>query len=306
MNQKTIVTCALTGAQQGKEANPNLPTQPDEIVAQGIEAYKAGAAILHIHARDSEGRATADVNVFRQIVDGLRDAGCDAVLNLTTGGAVAGLPLSDRIRVVPELQPEIASFSVGGGSLLGRYDDRAGHWVRDRFVPLFSSHEELETVARIFQEHAVRPELEVYHTGMLNNITALIDRGVLAKPLWVNFVMGIAGEVTQATVKNLTFLVDSLPAGSEWLVSAIGARNHFRMLGAVVAMGGHVRVGLEDNVYIAPGELARSNGQLVDKAVRILGELGIEPATPDDAREILGLRSVQQSDQQLDQQLEER
>lgn len=282
-----IVTCALTGAQQGKDANPNLPEQPDEIVAQGIEAWRAGAAILHIHARDRAGRPTAEVAVFRSIVDGLRRAGCDAVLNLTTGGAVAGLPLEERIRVVPELRPEIASFSVGGASLLGRFDEREGRWARDRLVTLFSSHAELERVARVFLEHGVRPELEVYHAGMLNNVRALLARGALAEPLLVNLVMGIPGECTEATVKNLVFLVDQLPPGAQWLVSAIGARNHFRMLGAAVAMGGHVRVGLEDNLYLARGELARSNGQLVEKAVRVLRELGVEPASPDRARDVL-------------------
>lgn len=290
MTERVVVTCALTGAQQGKEANPNLPEQPHEIVAQGLEAWNAGAAILHIHARDEAGRATADVDVFRRIVGGLREAGCDAVLNLTTGGAVAGLPLDDRVRVVPELRPEIASFSLGSGSLLGRYDTDTGTWVRDRFVPLFASHAELERVARTFQANGVRPELEIYHAGMLNNLTALLALGVLDEPLLVNFVMGIPGECTEATVKNLVFLVDGLPPTAQWLVSAIGARNHFRMLGAVVAMGGHVRVGLEDNVYAAPGELARSNGQIVEKAVRILRDLGTEPASPADARRILQLR----------------
>lgn len=285
-----IVTCALTGAQQGKEANPNLPEQPEEIVAQGLEAWREGAAVLHIHARDPAGKATSDVAAFRRIVEGLRAAGCDAVLNLTTGGAVAGLPLEERVRVVPELRPEIASFSVGGGSLLGRYDATAQRWVGDRFVPLFSSHAELERVARLFQESGVRPELEVYHAGMLNNIEALRERGRLEEPLLVNLVMGIPGEVTRAAVRDLVFLVEALPPGTQWLVSAIGARNHFRMLGAVVAMGGHVRVGMEDNVYIARGERARSNGQIVEKAVRILRELGVEPASPEAARKTLRLR----------------
>ncbi len=287
---RVIVTCALTGAQQGKEANPHLPEQPDEIVAQAIEAWEAGAAILHIHARDTDGRASADVNTFRTICEGIRAAGCDAVLNLTTGGAVAGLPLEDRVRVVPELQPEIASFSVGGGSLLGRWDSKADTWVNDRFVPLFSSHGELERVARVFQENGVRPELEVYHAGMLNNVRDLISRGVLDEPMLINFVTGIPGEITEATVKNLVFLVDNLPPNAVWQVSAIGARNHFRMVGAVLAMGGQVRVGMEDNVYLAPGELARSNGQIVEKAVRIIREVGFEPASPDEAREALRLR----------------
>ena len=287
---KTIVTCALTGAQQGKEANPELPEQPAEIIEAGLDAWRAGAAILHLHARDKDGKATGEVGIFRRIVEGLRDGGCDAVLNLSTGGAVAGLGVDERLRVVPELKPEIASFSVGGGSLLGRYDSEAGAWRGDRFVQLFSSHAELERVARLFQDNGVRPELEVYHSGMLNNIAALQALGVLDQPLLVNIVMGIPGEGLKATVKNLLYVVEGLPEGAEWLVSAIGARNHFRMLGAVLAMGGHVRVGLEDNVYLGPGEIAPSNAAMVEKAVRLIRELGAEPASPEEAREILKLR----------------
>lgn len=288
---KTIVTCALTGAQQGKEANPALPEQPAEIIEQGIDAWRAGASILHIHARDANGKASSDVAVFREIVDGLRDGGCDAVLNLTTGGAVAGLPLEERIKVVPELKPDIASFSVGGGSLLGRYDTKSESWKGDRFVSLFSSHAELERVAGIFRDNGVRPELEVYHSGMLNNIAALHERGVFEEPLLVNIVMGIPGETSKATVKNLLYMIEGLPPGSQWLVSAIGARNHFRMLGAVVAMGGHVRVGLEDNVYLTRGQLAACNAELVEKAVRVLRDLGSEPASTSETREILKLRA---------------
>ena len=289
---KVIVTCALTGAQQGKEANPNLPEQPVEIIAQGLEAWRAGAAILHIHARDSSGKATSDGEVFRSIVEGLRGEGCDAVLNLSTGGAIAGLPLEERMGIVPALRPEIASFSVGGGCLLGRHDEARGGWVGDRFVPLFSSHREMEEAARLFRDHGAKPELEVYHAGMINNIRDLAALGVLAEPLLINFVMGIPGEVSEATVKNLLHMVESIPGEFQWLVSAIGARNHFRMMGAVLAMGGNVRVGLEDNVYLRKGQLATSNGQLVEKAVRILGELGVEPASPDEAREILDLRGA--------------
>ncbi len=289
MGDRVVITCALTGAQQGKDRSPAIPEQPDEIIEQGLAAWSAGAAILHIHARDERGKATGDVAVFRRILDGLRAGGCDAVINLTTGGAVAGLPLDERLRVVPELRPDIASLSIGSGCLLGRWDDRAGAWSGDRAVALFSSHAELEKAARLFQEHGVRPELEVYHAGMLNNLRALDARGVLDRPLLVNLVMGIPGECTEATVRDLVHLVGGLPEGAVWQVTAIGAANHFRMLAAAVAMGGQVRVGLEDNVYIARGELARSNGQVVEKAVRILGELGVAPATPDEARELLDL-----------------
>ncbi len=291
---KTIITCALTGAQQGKDRCPGLPEQPEEIIAQGLDAWRAGAAVLHIHARDEEGRATADIAVFRRIVSGLREAGCDALLNLTTGGAVAGLPLEERLAVVPELQPDIASFSLGSGCLLGRWDSRNERWAGDRVVPLFGSHAELERVARVFLRAGVLPELEIYHSGMLNNLRALLERGALAQPLLVNLVMGIPGECTRATVRDLLFLIEGLPAPASWLVSAIGAANHFRMLGAVVAMGGHVRVGLEDNVFIERGRLARSNGQVVEKAAAILRALGAEPASPAEAREILGLHPTLQ------------
>ncbi|GMR02153.1 MAG: 3-keto-5-aminohexanoate cleavage protein [Acidimicrobiia bacterium] len=289
MSTKIALTCALTGAQQGKEANPNLPEQPDEIITHALDAWNAGASILHIHARDENGKATADVEIFRTIVDGIKAAGCDAVINLTTGGAVAGLPLEERVAVVPELEPEIASYSVGGGALLGRYDNRQGRWVNDRWVPLFSSHQELERVARIFQEHDTRPELEVYHAGMMNNVRDLDSIGALDHPLLVNFVTGIPGEITASTVQNLVFLVDQLPDDAVWQATSIGARNHFRMIGAALAMGGQVRVGMEDNIYIGPGELASSNAQIVERAVRIIREVGFEPADPDETRALLML-----------------
>ncbi len=292
-SDRTIITCALTGAQQGKAANPALPEQPDEIIAQGLEAWRAGAAILHLHARDENGKASGEPAIFRQITEGLREAGCDAILNLSTGGAVAGLSIEQRLAVVPELKPEIASFSVGGGSMLGRWDESAGEWINDRFVTLFSSHAELERVARLFKDNGTRPALEAYHSGMLNNIAALDARGVLQKPLLVNLVTGIPGECNPGTVRNLLYLVDHLPPGSCWLVAAIGARNHYRLLGAVVAMGGHVRVGLEDNLYLERGRLAASNGEIVEKAVRILHDLGGEPASPTDARQILELKGGQ-------------
>lgn len=287
--EKVIITCALTGAQQGKEANPNLPTQPEEIIQQAVDAWNAGAAIIHIHARDEQDRATADTDVFRRIVDGIRGRGCDAVINLSTGGAVAGLPLEERIRIVPELKPEIASFSIGGGSLLGKYDPEGRRWVRDQFVPLVQSYAEMEKIARVFLENDVKPELEVYSTAFLNNVWTLRDLGLLQEPLLVNLVTNIPGECIPWTPKNLLFLVESLPPNSEWLVTAIGGKVHFRSAAFCMAMGGHVRTGLEDNVYLEKGVLTRDNAQLVEKVVGLARLIGREPATPDEAREILRL-----------------
>ncbi len=288
--EKVIISCALTGAQQGKEANPNLPTQSEEIIQQAVDAWNAGAAIVHIHARDEQDQATADVNVFRRIVEGIRARGCDAVLNLSTGGAVAGLPLEERIRILPELKPEIASFSVGGGSLLGKYDPAEKRWVRDQFVPLVPSYAEMEQIARVFLENGVKPELEVYSTAFLNNVWTLRDLGLLQEPLLINLVTNIPGECIPWSPRNILFLVESLPPNSQWMVTAIGGKVHFVSAAFCMAMGGHVRVGLEDNVYIAKGVLAKSNAELVEKAVRIAREIGREVATPGEAREILRLR----------------
>lgn len=286
MMDKLIITAALTGAQQGKEANPNLPEQPDEIIAQALECWRAGAAIVHIHARDKRGKATSDTAVFRQIVAGFRAANCDVVINLTTGGAIAGLPLAERIAVVPELKPEIASFSVGA-AMVGRYDREGGRWARDFTMPI--SYADMETIARTMQANGVKPELEVYGAAMLNNVAILRQEGWLDEPLWVNFVMGIPGQVTAATPKNLLHLVEALPPQARWLVTAIGGRAHWRLAALALALGGHVRTGLEDNVYIRKGELAASNAQMVAKMARLAREIGREVASPDEAREILGL-----------------
>ncbi len=245
---------------------------------------------MHLHARDRNGRATGDVAVFREIVNGLKAAACDAVINLTTGGAVAGLPLEERLAVIPEIKPQIASFSVGSGCLLGRRNKDGEGWAKDQYVPLFQSFAEMEKTAKLMKLHGTKPEIEVYHAGMLNNVHELNAMDVFDHPLLINFVMGIPGEVTPATIGDLQFLIGKLPQHANWHVTGIGARNHFRITTAAVLLGGHLRVGMEDNVYIGPGELAKSNAQLVEKSVRILKELGEVPASPDEAKNILGVK----------------
>lgn len=286
--EPVIITAALTGAQQGKKANPNLPEQPGEIISQAVECVEAGASVVHIHARDREGKATADLNVFAEIVEGIRSRS-DAVINLTTGGAVAGLPLAERVEVISRLQPEIGSFSLGSGALLGRWSSEINAFTPDKVVPLFSSYAEMLEVAAIFRKAGTRPELEIYHAGMIGNLRALFDRGAFTDPLWVNFVTGIGGEITDASVESVLPLIRSLPKGARWLVSGIGARNHFRMAAAACLLGGHVRVGLEDNVYLEPGLKAESNAVLVERAVRLANDLGRRPTTPGETREILDL-----------------
>jgi len=284
---KVIITCALTGAQQGKEVNVNLPTQPEEIIRQSVDAWNAGAAIVHIHARDVNNRPTADVNIFRRIVDGIRAQGCDVVLNLSTGGAIAGLSLEERVAIVPLLEPEIASFSVGSG-MSGYWNSQTARWERQ--FNLVQSYDDLAFIARTMLEHGTRPELEVYDLGMLNNVEMLVEAGMLQSPLWINLVTGIPGQNLRPSINGVVYLVENLPHDACWQISAIGGQNHWRMAVLALAMGGHVRTGLEDNVYLEKGILAHSNAHLVEKMVQLSRLIGRQPATPAEVRKYMQLK----------------
>ena len=282
--EKLIVTASLTGAQQGKAANPNIPEQPEEIVQQAIECWRAGAAIVHCHARDKNGRPTADVEVFRQIFQPLKEK-TDLVICLSTGGART-LPLQQRVAMIPAFKPDLASFNIGS-AMQGIYDFKNKKWIVD--FTLAQSFADLEFIGRAMVENGTKPELEIYDYGMINNALLFRDMGVLKDPLHFSFVLGMPGQTTSATPKNLLHLVESIPPGSTYQVIGIG-RHQFPMVTMGIIMGGNIRVGLEDNLYIEKGKLAQSNAQLVEKAIRIARELGREIATPQEARKILSLR----------------
>lgn len=282
--EKLIVTAALTGAQQGKAANPNIPEQPEEIVQQAIECWRAGAAIVHCHARDKSGRPTADVEVFRRIFEPLKEK-TDLVICLSTGGART-LPLQQRVAMIPAFKPDLASFNIGS-AMQGIYDFKNKKWLVD--FTLAQSFADLEFIGRTMAENGTKAELEIYDWGMINNALLFRDIGVLNEPLHFSFVMGMPGQTTSGTPKNLLHLVESIPPGSNYQVIGIG-RHQFPMVTMGIIMGGHIRVGLEDNLYIEKGDLAQSNAQLVEKAIRIARELGREIATPQEARKILSLR----------------
>lgn len=281
---KLIITAALTGAQQGKEANPNLPEQPEEIIQQALECRDVGAAIVHIHARDREGNPTADPEVFRRIVDGIKTES-DLVICLSTGGA-ARISLEKRIGMVPALKPELASFNIGS-TMTGRYDFDRGKWLSD--FTLSHSYSDLELIARTMLEAGTKPEIEIYDPGMINNALLLEKIGVLVKPMHFSFVMGIPGQINTPTPKHLLYLSELLPGGSTWQVIGIGV-HQFQMVTVGILLGGHVRVGMEDNIYISRGVMAKNNAQFVEKTSRIARELGRPIATPDEARKTLGLK----------------
>lgn len=270
---KTIISIAPTGAWPQKKDNPNIPLTPKEIAEDVYESYKAGAAIAHLHMRDENGNGCMDKEKFKETVELIRGK-CDIVLNLTTSGALVA---TDEVRVahVKELLPEIASFDAG-----------SMNWMNTSVF--INTPQFLEYIGNLFQELGVKPELEIFDTGMIYNTLYYNKKGVLKAPMHYQFVLGTAGGLG-ATIENLVYLKGLIPAGSTWSAFGIG-KNHLPILYAALALGGHVRVGMEDNVYYGPGRLAKSNAEFVERTVRIVKEFGNEPATPAEAREMLGLR----------------
>lgn len=277
LQDKLIITCALTGGIHGKEANPHLPEQPDEIVAQGVAAWNAGAAILHIHARTPDGSSTMDLAIFRELHARLC-AETDAVVQLTTGGSPR-LPVVERLNTV-RLAPEMASLNLG---LLNFF-------IRGEQV-FFSNHRsDIEHFAREMRCRGVKPELEAYNLAMLEEAEHLIAQGLLEAPYILNCVLHTPTQGgLRGTPRNLLAMVERLPAGTICNVSSMG-RTQLPITTMAMAMGLNVRVGMEDNVYYRRGELVDSNARLVARTVRIAAELEREVASPDEARVILGLR----------------
>lgn len=283
VTDRVIITCALTGGIHGKEANANLPEQPDEIVRQGVEAAEAGAAVLHVHARDPDGSNTMDPAVYREIHDRLC-ARTDAVIQLTTGGSPR-LPVDERLNTVL-LDPEMTSLNMG---LLNFF-------IRGEQVFFANHRSDIERFAREMSERSVRPEFEVYSTAMLEEVEHLLGLEIFEPPYVLNFVLHTPTQGGQrGTSRNLQDLVDRaqmLPVGAGELrinVSSMG-RTQLPLTTIAMAMGLNVRVGMEDNVLLRRGELVRDNAQLVERTVRIARELDREPATPEEAREVFALR----------------
>lgn len=274
MDNKVILTVATTGAWPSKKDTPYVPLQPEEIADEVYECWKAGASVAHIHVRDDEGKASMSFEKFEKTVKLIRER-CDIVLNLTTSG---GLGLTDEIRMKPfvELKPEMASYDCGSMNWL--------HTSVFENSPAF-----LEKLGVTMEENNVKPEIEVFDAGMVYNAIYYMKKGILKAPLHFQFVLGAAGGMA-ATVENLVFLKNLIPEGSTWGALGIG-KGHLPILYATLALGGHVRVGMEDNIYYGPGKLAKSNVEFVERTKRIVKEIGKEIATPDETRQILGLKN---------------
>lgn len=269
--EKVIITAALTGAVTPKESNPNIPLTPQEIADEAYACWKAGAAVVHIHMRDENGIGTMDKERFKEAAK-LISGKCDVVINMTTSGET-GASDDRRMAHLIELEPEIASYDAG-----------TFNWTPYIFV---NSPPFLEKLGAVMQEHNIKPEVEVFDSGMLHNALHYVKQGVLKAPLHVQFCLGVLGAST-ARVDDLIFLKSQLPKDATWSAFGIG-KDHLPILYAAIAMGGHVRVGLEDNIYYAKNKLA-SNVDFVSRAARLIREANKEVATSEDARRILGLK----------------
>lgn len=276
MSRKVIITVAPTGSIPTRKDNPNLPITPEEIALETRRAYEAGASVVHLHARDPDtGKPCSDIKVFRDYLAAVRST-CPVITQITTGGGATTLGLSpeDRLRPVEELRPDSASLNAGSMNF-GR--------------ALFANTPDImESYARRMKTLKVMPEFEAYDLSMIQNVDYWIRQaGILDPPYQFSFVLGVVGGIPP-TFKNLLALKESLPSGYTWQVIGIG-RHQIPMGIMAVLLGGNLRVGFEDNLYLAKGVLARSNGELVEKAVRIIRELGLEVASVDEARDILPL-----------------
>lgn len=268
---KLIITVAPTGSIPTRKMTPHVPITPEEILEDGIRCREAGAAVIHIHARNPQDEsASPDYRIFERIYRGLKEK-TDLILQISTGGR-AGMTYelrSERLKLCPEM----ASLTTGSVNFpTSIYEN---------------SPDLIDALAADMRKYGIKPEMEIFDTSMINNALDLFKRGLAAVPLHFDFVMGLKGAIP-ATVENLVHLRNSIPSDATWTVAGVGPAQ--LLMGAhAILMGGHVRVGLEDNIYYRRGEKA-TNPQLVARMVRLAGELGREVATPDEARRILSLK----------------
>lgn len=268
---KLIITAALTGAEVTKKQQPALPVSPEEISEAAYECFLSGASIVHVHARDSSGRPTQDREIYREIMERIRSK-CDLIFQPSTGGAVWH-KVEERSQPL-EINPEMATLSAG-----------TCNFGDDVF---FNSEKTMEYFALEMKEKGIKPEIEVFERGMIENALRLQKKGLLGSPIHFDFVLGVPG-ACPGNIEDLIHMVNNIPTDSTWTAAGIG-RHELPLATVAVLMGGHVRVGFEDNIYYRRGELAVSNAQLVDRVVRIAKELGRDIAAPNEAREILGIR----------------
>ncbi len=278
MGEKIIVTVAVTGSRPTKEMNPAVPYSPKEIIEAALDSHKAGAAIVHIHLRDPKtGRPDFKIELFKEILDGIRKQ-CDMIVNLTTSGLFLDGPnvITERLQPV-SLKPELCSFDLGSINFQDRVFLNSPEWA--------------EAAAKCMQENGVKPEIEAFDVGHIYQASDLVQKGLIDHPPYFQLCMGVKWGI-EASPENLLFMKSKLPSNAQWSVLGVG-KDQLPMITMGILLGGNIRVGFEDNIYLKKGVLASSNAQMVEMAVDLAERLGRQVATPDEARQILRLKDFQ-------------
>lgn len=302
---KVIISAAITGGIHTPTMSEYLPITPDQIAENAIQAYKAGAAVAHIHVRNPEtGRPSSDLALFKKVFTKVRSE-CDIILAPTTGGGF-GMTPEERVSVVSTFKPELASFN--GGSMnfalfqvLDKMKEFKFSWEKDYLANtedyiFANTFKTMKIFCKIFEESQTKPEIEIFDAGMITNTAFLIQRGLLKTPVYLQFVLGILGGIS-ATMENLFYLRDAArreigEGNFLWSVCAAG-RSEMQLCTTALLMGGNGRVGMEDALWLSRGIPAKRNADLVEKIIRIAREFDIEPATPEEARKMLGLKGIE-------------
>jgi uncharacterized protein (DUF849 family) len=303
--EKLIITAALTGAVTMPTQTPHLPITPQQIADEAVGAAEAGAASVHIHARSPEdGIPTSDLEVYREIVSSIKQRS-DVIICITTGGAV-GADREQRISVVPRFKPELASFNMGSMNfsihpIAERYVDKDYKYAWEKGFILATKENvfrntfsDTEYFCQTMKQNGTRPECEAYDVGHIYNIAYLVREKLLQLPIWMQFVTGVLGGIG-SSLEDIMYMKQTSDRlfgtqNYKWSVIGVGYPDEFKAAVLAIMMGGHVRVGLEDNIYVKKGKLAKSNAELVEKVVRIAKEFERDLATPDEARKILNLK----------------
>ena len=281
-----IISNSISGVIANREQCPAIPYTPAEYAAEARRAVDEGASQIHIHARKPDGTPSWDVEDFRLITEAIREEVGDVIINYSTGAI--GVPIEQRIEYLAELRPDVAALNMSSMNY-AKYSRRRKEFV---FKAVFeNSFDTIIEFVTAMKELGIQPEHECFDAGHVANVDPLIDMGLLEEPLQISLVMGVVGGI-RPTPRNVEVMADQIPGGSEgpnnWQVIGI-SRDQWKLLGAAVVLGGNVRAGVEDNLYLPDGSMAKSNGELVEKARQIVEDAGRRVATVDEARKLLGL-----------------
>lgn len=303
MAKKVILTAAMTGSIHTPSMSPYFPHTPEQVITDAVKAHEAGAAVVHIHARNpKDGSPSPDLEIMTDIVSSIKQQ-CNAVICITTGGAV-WMTAEQRLAPAAKLKPELASCNAGSVNFVyspaadklvnPKYDWEIPHLKRSDDMVFTNTFSSLEYYMKTMNEHDIRPEFEVYDVGMINNLAFFKQKGLIRKPIYIQFVLGILGGIP-ATIDNLVYMVRTAReqiGDFVWSCAAAG-RSQFSLVTTAISMGGNARVGLEDNLYLRPGVLAKSSAEQIVQLKEISERLGLETANSDEAREILQLKGIE-------------